>query len=62
MKSNFSGTEIEIWAGFGPFGSTEKKNWADNEQFLSVFFHVFMAKKSLKIFQNILEFGEIFLG
>ena len=23
--SNFYGTEIEIWAGFGPVGSTEKK-------------------------------------
>ena len=24
--SNFYGTEFEIWAGFGPVGSTEKKN------------------------------------
>ena len=23
--SNFNGTEIEIWASFGPVGSTEKK-------------------------------------
>ena len=23
--SNFYGTEIEIWAGIGPFGSNEKK-------------------------------------
>jgi hypothetical protein len=23
--SNFHGTEIEIWAGFGPVGITEKK-------------------------------------
>ena len=22
--SNFNGTEVEIWAGFGPVGSTEK--------------------------------------
>ena len=28
------GTEIEIWAGFGPVGNTEKKNWADYEQLL----------------------------
>ena len=25
MVSNFYGTEIEIWAGFGPVGSSEKK-------------------------------------
>ena len=25
--SNFYGTEIDIWAGFGPVGHTEKKNW-----------------------------------
>ena len=25
VVSNFYGTEIEIWAGFGPVGSTEKK-------------------------------------
>ena len=28
--SNFYGTEIEIWAGFGPVGNTEKRNWADS--------------------------------
>ena len=27
--SDFHGTEIEIWAGFGPVGSTEKTIWAD---------------------------------
>ena len=30
--SNFYGTEIEIWAGFGPIGNTEKTIWADYEQ------------------------------
>ena len=30
--SNFYGTEIELWAGFGPVGNTEKKNWADYKQ------------------------------
>ena len=25
--SNFYGTEIEIWAGFGPVGNTEKRIW-----------------------------------
>ena len=32
--SNFYGTEIKIWAGFGPDGNTEKKIGADYEQFL----------------------------
>jgi hypothetical protein len=37
--SNFYGTEIEIWAGFGPLDNTEKKkNWADYEQFLRAVF------------------------
>ena len=35
--STFYGTEIEIWAGFGPVGSTEKKNWADYEQLFRAF-------------------------
>ena len=30
MVSNFYGTEIEIWARFGPVGNT-KKNWANYE-------------------------------
>ena len=34
--SDFHGTEIEIWAGFGPVGSTEKKNWADSQWCLDV--------------------------
>ena len=34
VVSNFNGTEIEIWAGFGPFGITEKKNWANYEKSL----------------------------
>ena len=28
---DFYGTRIEIWAGFGPIGSTEKRVWADCE-------------------------------
>ena len=36
--SNLYGTEIEIWAGFGPVGNTEKKIWADYEQLLRLFF------------------------
>ena len=36
--SNFSGTEIEIWDGFGPVGNTEKKIRDDYEPLLrSVF-------------------------
>ena len=46
MVSNFYGTEIEIWAGFGPAGNTEKKMWDDYEQLLrSVFFMFPGAKK-----------------
>ena len=54
--SNFYGTEIEIWAGFGPVGSTEKKigsikRWGR-------FFHVFILTycsawtKKLLLFQK----------
>ena len=35
--SNFYGTEIEIWAGFRPVGSTKKK-MADYEQLLWRFY------------------------
>ena len=41
--SNLYGTEIEIWAGFGPVGYTEKINWANYEQLLRAVFHVFMG-------------------
>ena len=39
--SNFYGTEIEIWAGFGPVGNTEKKFGADYGQLLRVVFSWF---------------------
>ena len=43
---DFYGTGIEIWAGFGPIGSTEKKCvWADYEQLLRVFFLCFQGQK-----------------
>ena len=42
--SNFHGTEIEIWACFGPVGSIEKKIWADYDQFFSCF----MGRKKKK--------------
>ena len=37
----FYGTEIEIWAGLGPVGNTEKKIGADYEQHLWTFFIIF---------------------
>ena len=30
----FYGTENYIWAGFGPIGNTEEKNWDDYQQLL----------------------------
>ena len=39
--SNFYGTEIEIWAEFGPVGITEKKIWDDYEQLLRAVFSCF---------------------
>ena len=42
---NFYGTEIEIWAGFGPVGNTEKKIWADYEQLLRPVFSCFRGQK-----------------
>ena len=44
MVSNFYGTEIEIWAGFEPVDSTEKKN-GPMKTFEGFFFHVFRGKK-----------------
>ena len=32
----FYGTGIEIWAGYGPIGNTEKIVWDDYEQLLRV--------------------------
>ena len=49
--SNLYGTEIEIWAGIGLVGNTEKKEiWSDYEQLLRTFFHVFGCKNFLKCF------------
>ena len=44
---DFYGTGIEIWAGFGPIGSTEKRVLADYEQLLRVFLLVFRGKKNV---------------
>ena len=43
---DFYGTGIEIWAGFGPVGITEKKNiWANYEQLLRPVFSSFCGKE-----------------
>ena len=53
--SNFYGTEIEIWAGFGPVGNTETKIGVDYEQILRAVFSCFHGQKNgLIFFENIL--------
>ena len=42
---DFYGTEIEIWARFGPIGSTEKKIVRANYELLSAFFLMFSGAK-----------------
>ena len=42
--SNFYETEIEIWAGLGPVGNTEKKIGADYEQLLRSVFSCFQGQ------------------
>ena len=45
---DFYVTEIEIWAGFGPVGITEKKRFGPiMSNFLGRFFQVFMGKKTI---------------
>ena len=44
--SNFYGTEIEIWSGFGPDGNTGK-NFGPIMSNIWEFFHVFMGKRKL---------------
>ena len=43
--NNFYEIEFEIWAGFGPVGSTEKKIGVDNEQLLRAVFSCFYKQK-----------------
>ena len=43
------GTGIEVWAGFGPIGSTEKRVWADYEQLFRVFLFLFSGTKKNNI-------------
>ena len=46
---DFYGTGIEIWAGFGPVGITEKKKFGPiMSNFLGRFFQVFMGKRKIK--------------
>ena len=44
---DFYGTEIEIWAGFGPVGINEKKIWVDYEQLLRQLHKMKLKKPSL---------------
>ena len=46
---DFYGTGIEIWAGFGLIGITEKKKiWANYEQLFKPLFSSFHGKKNKK--------------
>ena len=45
--SNFYGTKIEIWDGFGPVDNTEKKIGAYYEQLLRSFFSFFSGAKKI---------------
>ena len=47
---DFYGTGIDIWAGFEPIGSTEKKVWADYEQLLRLVFSCFQVQKNDNFF------------
>jgi hypothetical protein len=50
---DFYGSGIEIWAGNGPVGITEKKTiWSNYEQLLRPVFQVFMVKIKFKILQH----------
>ena len=53
--SIFYVTEIEIWAGFGPVGSTENKNWDDYEQLLRAVFSCFYWQNKIFKFLKIFE-------
>ena len=46
MVSNFYGTEVEIWAGFGPVGNTENIFLADYEELLRAVFSCFHGQKN----------------
>ena len=47
---DFYGTGIEVWAGFGPICSTEKRFLADYEQLLRVVFSCFQGQKKTRYF------------
>ena len=44
VVTNVYGTEIEIWAVFGPIFITEKKKWSDYEGTSEVFFSWFRGQ------------------
>ena len=45
-RRHFCGTENEIWAGFGPVGTTEKKMEVNYEQLLRAVFSCFQGQKT----------------
>ena len=48
--ADFYGTGIEIWAGFGPVGNSEKKEaWADYEQLLRPVFLCLHGQKKINL-------------
>ena len=55
MVENFYGTGIEIWAGFGLIGSTEKKGSRPIMSNFCLWFLFSGAKKKVKFFQKKLE-------
>ena len=55
--SIFYGTEIDIWAGFGPVGITEKTFLANYEQLVRAVFLFFHEQNFFSIFfKNIVVF------
>ena len=53
--SNFYRTGIEIWAGFGPVGNTEKTIGADYEQLLRSVFSCSQGQKHNQLCFALLE-------
>ena len=51
----FLGKISDIWAGFGPVGNTEKKNWADDEQLLRAVFPCFQGQKKFCFENNVVS-------
>ena len=50
---DFYGTGIEIWAGFGPVGFTDKKAWANYEELFRLVFSSFDVQKKTNLKNNV---------